>query len=333
MKEISLYKKLAQLSFLPIYIRLIKGAMELDVFSRLTEPKSAEKVAEEAGWDAGCTAVLLDSLCSVGFIEKADDRYVNTEEGSRYLVSSSPEYAAGFLKMYMQDGMTPLDVAKLVREGPNPSAAEQMDQSLDFIQYGDSFRAAQRGCRQQEVLRIVRAMPENSGIRKILDIGCNTGLLGLAVINDAPDRTGLLFDMPPLCPLIDESIRQEGLSDRARSMGGNFLTDDLGTDYDLILAVSVMLFAKRDLPSFLKKLYDALAPGGVVLCIGEGIREDGCAPWDMVMGFLSYRFQGMDLAVRAGEIEAAAKAAGFREAETETELLCSGTQDIIILRK
>jgi hypothetical protein len=41
----------------------------------------------------------------------------------------------------------------------------------------------------------------------------------------------------------------------------------------------------------------------------------------------------MDLAVRAGEIEAAAKEAGFRETETRTELLCSGTQDIVILRK
>ncbi|MCR5090933.1 MAG: class I SAM-dependent methyltransferase [Oscillospiraceae bacterium] len=333
MKEISLYRQLAQLSFLPIYIRLIRGAMELDVFSRLTEQKSAETLAEEASWNTENTRVLLDSLCSVGFLEKTGDSYVNTEEGARYLVSSSPEYAAGFLQMYMQEGMMSMDVAKLVREGPDPASMGQIDQSLDFTQYGDSFRAAQRGCRQQEVLRIVRALPENRRIRKILDIGCNTGLLGLALIDDEPGRSGVLFDMPPLCPLIDESIRQMGLSERARSRGGNFLTDDLGKDYDLILAVSVMLFAKGDMTAFLRKLYDALAPGGAVLCIGEGIREDCPAPWDMIMGYLSYRFQGMDMAVRSGEIEAAAKAAGFRETETRTELLCSGTQDIIVLRK
>ena len=39
------------------------------------------------------------------------------------------------------------------------------------------------------------------------------------------------------------------------------------------------------------------------------------------------------MAVRCGEIEMAAKAAGFSSVETRTEQLCSGTQDIVILRK
>ncbi len=333
MNELSVYQQLAQLSFLPVYSRLIRGAMELDVFSHLTEPVAAQTLAREMNWDPPNTKTLLDSLFSLGFVEKKDERYVNTEEAQRYLVSGSPEYAAGFLMMYMQEGAAPMDVAALVRSGPDPAAEEQVGQSLDFTQFGDAFRAAQRGCRQEEILRIVRALPENGRIRRILDIGCNTGLLGLAVLGDAPDRSGVLFDMPQLCPLIDESIRQSGLSGRAKSLGGNFLKDPLGKDYDLILAVSVMLFAKGDLAGFLKKLYDALSPGGVVVCVGEGIREDFSAPWDMILGFLSYWFQGVDLAIRSGEIEAAAKEAGFSGTESRTELLCSGTQDIVILRK
>ena len=167
----------------------------------------------------------------------------------------------------------------------------------------------------------------------MLDIGCNAGLLGLAVIADMPERKGVLFDKPPLCPVIEGSIAQMGLQGRALARGGDFMTDELGGGYDLILAVSVMLFAKGDLPAFLKKLYDALAPGGIVVSIGEGIQTDFSGPWDMVMGYLPYWLQGMDLAVRKGEIEAAAKEAGFRETETRTGLLCSGTQDIVILRK
>ncbi|MBR2782951.1 MAG: class I SAM-dependent methyltransferase [Firmicutes bacterium] len=226
-----------------------------------------------------------------------------------------------------------MDVAKLVRKGPDPADMAQMNQALDFTQYGDAFRAAQRGCRQQEILRIVRSLPENETIKRVLDIGCNTGLLGLAVIGDRAGRSGVLFDMPPFVPLIQESAEQAGLAGRAEAAGGNFLTDDLGKDFDLILAVSVMLFAKQELPAFLKKLHDALAPGGVVVCVGEGIQPDLSAPWDMIMGYLPYMLQGMDMSVKHGEIEAAAKAAGFSDVETRTELLCSGTQDIVILRK
>ncbi len=333
MNELSVYEQLAQLPFLPVYSRLIQGAMELDVFSHLTEPAAAQTLAREMGWNEPNTKTLLDGLYSLGFVKKKGGLYVNTEEAQRFLVSSSPEFAAGFLMTYMQGGAAPMDVAALVRNGPDPAARGQVDRSLDFTQFGDAFRAAQRGCRQAEILRIVRALPENGRIKRILDIGCNTGLLGLAVIGDAPDRSGVLFDMPQLCPLIDESIHQSGLTGRADSRGGDFLTDPVGKDYDLILAVSVMLFAKGDLEGFLKKLYDALAPGGIVVCVGEGIREDLSAPWDMIMGYLPYWFQGIDMAVRSGEIEAAAESAGFSGTETRTELLCSGTQDIVILRR
>ena len=333
MKEQSVFQQLSRLAYLPIYFKLLRGAMELNVFSHLTVPVAAEHIAADLGWHPGNTAMLLDALYSLGFVEKQGGLYVNTPEADRYLVVSSPEYAGGFLLTYIQEGLAPMDVARLVREGPEPQAASQMDQALDFTQYGDAFRAAQRGCRQQELLRIIRSLPENDGIRNVLDIGCNTGLLGLAVIGDREDRVGVLFDRPPFVPLIRQSIQQMGLQNRARPMGGDFLTDDLGCGYDLILAISVMLFARGDMAGFLRKLYDALAPKGIAVCISEGVRQDFSGPWDMILGYLPYWFQGMDMAVRCGEIEMAAKAAGFSSVETRTEQLCSGTQDIVILRK
>ena len=333
MKEHGIYEQLTHLAYLPVYFKLLRGAMELNVFSHLSVPVTAEHLARDLGWHEANTRMLLDALFSLGFVKKSCGGYVNTPETAQYLVVSSPDYAGGFLTAYIQEGLAPMDVAKLVREGPDPAGMGQMDQQLDFTRFGDAFRAAQRGCRQQEVLRIIRSLPENERLRNVLDIGCNAGLLGLAVIADMPERKGVLFDKPPLCPVIEGSIAQMGLQGRALARGGDFMTDELGGGYDLILAVSVMLFAKGDLPAFLKKLYDALAPGGIVVSIGEGIQTDFSGPWDMVMGYLPYWLQGMDLAVRKGEIEAAAKEAGFRETETRTGLLCSGTQDIVILRK
>ncbi len=333
MKDSGVFGQLSRLPYLPAYFRLLRGAIELNVFSYLTEPVQAERLAADLGWHAANTRMLLDALCSVGFTEKRGETFVNTPETDRFLVSSSPDYMGGFLNMYIQEGLAPMDVAKLVREGPDPADLEQMDRSLDFTRSGDEFRAAQRGRRQQEILHIVRALPENGRIRRILDIGCNTGLLGLAVIADSPEREGVLFDMPPLKPVIEGSIAQMALQGRAQAVGGNFLTDGIGEGYDLILGVSMMLFARADMAGFLKKLRGALAPDGVAVLISEGVRADFSGPWDMIMGYLPYWFRGMDMAVRAGEIEAAAKEAGFRETQSRTEQLCSGMQDIVILRK
>ena len=64
----------------------------------------------------------------------------------------------------------------------------------------------------------------------------------------------------------------------------------------------------------------------------EGIAPDYTGPWDMTLGYLPYYMQGMDMGVLKNEVSDAAAQMGFR-CEKRTELLCSGWQDIGILRK
>lgn len=331
MNHLSVWDQLTKLPYLTLYTRLVNSAMELDVFSHLSEKTTAAALAQRLGWNPENTSYLLCALTSIGFIEKDGSFFKNTPQAEQYLVKGRPEYLGGFLLFYgRNEGTTPMDVPLLVREGPQPMA--QMEQQLDFSQYSKTLREAQAGYRQQELLKIVRALPENNSIQKVLDAGCATGLLGLAVIGDAPSRTGVLFDQLPK-PLIQESVDCAGLTDRVEVISGNFMSDDIGSGYDLILAVSIMLFAKGNMEALLKKFYDALNPGGVLLVISEGIAQDKTGPWDMVLGYLPYYLHGMDMGVLKDEVAEAAKRAGFTRFEKHTEILCSGTQDIDILRK
>lgn len=331
MKHQSVWEQLTSLPFLSLYEKLVNSAIELDVFSHLTTPITAKALAEKMGWHIGNTEYLLSALVSIGFLKKQGVYYENTEEANRYLVKDTKEYLGDFLLFYGQnEGTVPMDVKKLVTEGPGKP--HQIEQSLDFEQYGNALRKAQKGYRQEELLRIVRSLPENESIRHILDLGCATGLLGLAVIADKTGRSGVLFDqLPP--NLIQESIDQAGLTGSASVKTGNFITGEIGQGYDLILAIGVMLFAKGHMETLLKKCYDALNPGGVLLVVGEGIATDHTEPWDMVLGYLPYYFQGMDIGILHNEIQDAAKSVGFTKFECNTKLLCSGTQDICIIRK
>ena len=331
MNKQSVWEQLTRLPFLGTYKNLITSAIRMDVFSQLTEPATARAVAEKMGWHEGNTEYLLESLTSVGFVQREGGAFRNTAETNRYLVRESAEYLGGFLLFYMSEE-APMDVEKLVKEGPQPAQRPDMEQQVDFGRYGAMHRQAQRGYREQELLRIVRSLPENASIKTVLDLGCATGLLGLAVVKDRPERRGTLLDMLPP-QLLRESAELAGLGDRVTVLNGNFLTDDIGSGYDLIMAVSVMLFAKGQMEALLKKCHDALNPGGVLLVISEGIERDHTGPWDMVMGYLPYYMQGMEMAVLKNEVSDAAKAAGFISAEKKTELLCSGVQDIDIFRK
>ena len=333
MNKKSVFDQLAQLSFLPLYTKVLTASLQLDVYSHLSADISAKDLAAKLGWNESNTAYFLEGLTSIGFVVKNDEMFRNSDEAETYLVKGKPEYLGGFIQYYiMNEGSMPFDIVKLVTEGPQPMQQQTNDQSLDFAAMGAMMRQAQEGYRQKELLDIIRSLPENKTINSILDLGCGPGLLGMSVVKDSENRQGTFVDLMP-ASIIEESANQMGLSNRIEVINGNFLTDEIGKGYDLILAVSVALFAKENMDAFLKKCYDALNPGGVMLVISEAIAKDHTSPWDMVMGYLPYYMQGMDMGVLKNEVSESAKRIGFTNCEKRTELLCSGIQDIDILRK
>lgn len=223
------------------------------------------------------------------------------------------------------------DVAKQVKEGPEPM--KQTQQSMDFTSYGEAMREAQSGIRQYELLQILRSLPEYESIQKMLDLGCGAGCLGIAVIQDAENSTGVLFDSPAMRQLIEETVTLSGMEKRFSVKTGDFLKDDIGSGYDLILCSSIMLFAIAGGADFFSKLRNALNPRGVVVCLNEGIEPDHSGPWDMVLGYMAFNLQGMPIGVIKGQIAEAAKAGGFNSVENRSLLLSTGMHDINILRK
>lgn len=331
MKELSMYKQLVYLPYMTSYKQLVCGAVELDVFSQLTEPTTAATLAERNGWNAANTENLLKGLYSIGYIKRDGDLFCNTDDANKYLVRTSPDYMGAVLQFFGDNqGMTLPNLVKEVKEGPQPN--EQVEQSMDFAAYGQMMRVAQMGIRQTELVELVRSLPENDKIERILDLGCGAGLLGLAVMKDKEGRSGVLYDQPPMQGLIEETIAQQGMTEQASAMTGDFLKDDIGSGYDLIICSSVMLFAAMGGPAFFGKLKDALNPGGVVLCLNEGIEADYSDPWEMVVGYMTYQMQGMPMGMIKGQVKQLAGAGGFTNVENRTELLSTGTHDVNILR-
>lgn len=97
----------------------------------------------------------------------------------------------------------------------------------------------------------------------------------------------MLFDHLPK-EGVEKSVSLAGVDGRAEDRCGDFVADDIGSGCDLILAISVMLFAKGRMGPLLKKCYDTLNPGGVLLVVSEEIKPDHTGPWDMVLGYLPY---------------------------------------------
>ena len=61
------------------------------------------------------------------------------------------------------------------------------------------------------------------------------------------------------------------MEDRMDVLAGDYNGDSIGAGYDLIWASNTLNFGRHDLDSLMKKIYDALNPGGVFISFCDKI--------------------------------------------------------------
>ena len=324
---------LADLMYAPAYTKICIAALELDVFSNLTDPKTAEELAKTLGWHVKNTEFLLDTLTGMGFLHKNENIYQNADCSRKYLVRGTERFMGDFMQMYVGlSGYEQTDLAALVREGPQ-AAPEENVSNISFADQFAAMRRAQSGARSYETVRILNSIPEYASAKKLLDLGCGSGMLGIAAAKDNPHLDVVVYDTPAMEPGIRESIELSGLQKRVTAIGGDYLSGDIGSEYDIIIAFATLNFAKHAMEDVMRKLRAVLNPNGVLITFGDSIHSSNTLPADMLAGWLPYTLKGMDFRMPGGLVSESALAAGFRNVCTTTVPAYSGSTEINIIRK
>ena len=318
----------------PMYGKICITALEMDIFTLLAEPQTATALAEKQGWHAGNTELFLNAVASLEFVRKEAGVYSNTAVADKYLVRGKPDFIGEYVvAFYHASRNEAVDLAKMVRSGPANETPITMA-NVSFTDMADMMRAMQIGGRSTEVVEMLRSLPEYDTAKKMLDLGCGAGIIGIAAVQAHPTMHGVLYDVPDLGDAVKESIRVQKAEERVQFMGGNYLTDTIGSGYDIVLAIGTLNFAKSSLVPLMKKVHAALNEGGVMVCVSDGVHRDGTSPKDIVAGWLVSGLQGVDYRMHRGMIADAALKAGFRNVRTLADIATyMGTMDIEVLRK
>jgi O-methyltransferase domain len=109
--------------------------------------------------------------------------------------------------------------------------------------------------------------------RRIVDVGGNQGHFLSAILDAAPEATGVLFDRPEVMDDARATIAARGLADRVEFVGGSFL-DGVPDGGDLYLVKGIMHdWDNGPAGTILANCYRAAAPGSTLLSL-EGIVRD-----------------------------------------------------------
>jgi predicted O-methyltransferase YrrM len=292
-----------------IRAKLLLTAIELEAFSHLGAPMSAERLARELGTHPENTRVFLDALAANDLLHKQNGRYANTPLAGAFLVKGEPTYVGDALLAdaeWMQPALH--SMAALVKHGP--TAANRPRQSVPPAKEAEVYANCQRAGVAQRVAAMVSQLPEFSRMKKMLDLGAGAGLIGIAIVAAHPTMTGVLFDRPAIIQVAQRFIREYELQDRVTTIGGDYSTDPIGDGYDLVWTRYTL--SRDNLDLVVRRIHAALNPGGVYFSYAEGLTHEHTRPVMLINGMLAFSLTDAYTMFDEGEIAQAMLRAGFK---------------------
>ncbi len=307
--------------------KLLLTAVELCIFTNLQEPKTAVEVAEMLGLHPINTEHFLNGLCACEWLTKENGKYFNSNSAANFLVANSEFYIGdSILSLYQWIAPVMEDMIGFIKTGP--SDEKQVLQPDLWAQSALSLAALQKMGRLQMIRRIISQLEDFQSFKKMLDLGCGPGLIGMAIVDAHPSMKGVLFDQEPVIKLTAQYVKKYSMEDRISLMSGNMLTEGIGSGYDLIFAGNVLGIAKDDLDAMIKKIYDAMNPGGTFISC-NGVIDPDVRPSKQFVKILPNILMDFNFLLARDAVTDAAKKIGFR---TVTKL-CDGSRQAFDIAK
>jgi SAM-dependent methyltransferase len=236
--------------------------------------KSSAEVAKALGTDGRATDRLMNTLCSLGLLEKRDGRFCNSPPASRFLVRGRPEFMAGLMHMvHLWETWSTLTAA--VRQGGSVVSGAIGDRGDTWLR---AFIAAMHWRGRQHAQDVI-ALLDLSGVSRVLDVGGGSGVYAMAFARAKPDITAVVFDLPRVVSMAQAYIAQEELSDRVKTVAGDYEGDELGRGFDLVfLSAIIHSNSEHGNRGLLRKCADALKPNGQLVVQDFIVDEDRTGP-------------------------------------------------------
>lgn len=323
--------------------QLLFIATRVDAFSCLAEGVTVEAFAETTGFDHRNSRLFLNALVAADYVTKCGEVYRNADDVQAYLTRQGPRYLGDHLLFWSEIK----DISRaepLLKAGIDPSysADELGSDSYDFEEMARvSVNPLYLG-RVQDIVAVVSKLvtevadesdgrseggPRSSSFQ-VLDLGGGSGVFAAELAYRFPGVHATVFDQDSVIPVAKDQVLRLGVQRQVTMRTGDFVVDDIGSGYDLIIAAGILDFC-GDIAPMASKLSHALKPGGWLYVDTHRVNDDRTAPTSCILGWLVSHMSGLDILKTDREIFAGLAKAGFVQVDEPG----SGLENCRLLRK
>jgi ubiquinone/menaquinone biosynthesis C-methylase UbiE len=258
----------------------IEAAVRHGIFNILDKgPLTSEQIAKRTRTSQRGVNGIVDLLVSLHLLQRKGKRVSLTPESATFLVSTRPSYYGTFFG-HISDQLLPswLQLTEVVRTGRPALKVNARKEGAEFFAkfveslFPISFPAAS-------------ALGHHLGIAKtrepisVLDIGAGSGVWGISIAKQSPHVSIHAVDWPQVLKVTRRVAGKHGLAKRITTSPGDFFEADFGKGHRLATIGHILHSEGRDRSRrLLKKVFQALAPGGTVAIQEFVPNEDRSGP-------------------------------------------------------
>lgn len=240
-------------------------ADELGLFSLLKEnPLVASDIAKSLSLGERGTEALLGVMTSLGYLVQQDGKFNLTEVSRNFLLPEAPCYWGGMLKLMANNPLSHSSLLEALRKDKSSVYQEQDVWETHEIEPEKAkvFTFAMQSMTMPAALGIAK-YSDWKNVKRLLDVGGGSAAVSVALVKAYPQLHSTIFELPVVCPITEEYIRNANLSERIDTHPGNFFTDLFPFGYDAILFSNIFHdWGWEKCLHLAKRSFEALPSGG-----------------------------------------------------------------------
>jgi len=245
---------------------ILKAGIELDVFTEIEAGNdTVEKVASSIKASERGVRILLDALCALGMISKAEGKYLLTPAADQFLVKGKDSYVGYAVFTTLKDWDAIGRIAEAVKKGSTIMDVYGAESGVwEEVAIGLTPSGLATASIIADVLGIGAKM--EPGV-KVLDLACGSGVYGYVLLQRDPMATVTDIDWQNVLKVAQKAARDMGVADRVTYKPGDILSIDYGEEeFDIAIASNILqAFDPETNKMILSKICKALKPGGTVV--------------------------------------------------------------------
>ncbi len=246
---------------------IIEVGIRLRIFDLLdASAKTVGELATATGASVRGLRIILNALVGLDLLAKdAFERFSLTAESHEFLVAGKPTFHGAFFLLTSERMLREWNnLCAIVKNGrPSRRINQEEDGTEFFRQFVEDIfpihlPAAQR---LAEALGVAGTTAPLS----IVDLGAGSGVWSIAMAQAAPQAQVTAVDWPGIVPITRRVTNRAGVAAQYRFVEGDLLAAEFGGGHAIALLGHVLHSEGEERSRRLvKKVFDALAPGGQI---------------------------------------------------------------------